>query len=407
MFMQILIEGIALQIGIQLAQSAFDRCSHGTKAFPYEPDFILEPQIAGTTEIIPFPECEFWTKSYELKGFSLATIRIKCAPECSKSCDISTWLGAFTVRALYAGTLVNFWTTAPSHQKRHSSSALLAAICFILATLTIASRCYASKNAAHPLAQFSSQPQPPSSVTIKDSKFQLHSSKIVLSRIFRLPSKDKQSDTRVILKNSKNLLSSVNFKDSNRKKREVEVDKTSKLYNTFRSYDGKPLRNENSVFYDIEIQSSTQSYSIEPFRPEPPLIPSRNLKKGHSVNYLTESNFVSKVTSENNSACNTSAKSSSVSGTLKIVHQEHDQNSELLAEETERPVGGIGIQRPMPPVVDHNSNSFSTESAILVLVVSAVVLTVALGLVTCVLSHYRGGTAADPHDAGHTPTTAP
>lgn len=49
----------------------------------------------------------------------------------------------------------------------------------------------------------------------------------------------------------------------------------------------------------------------------------------------------------------------------------------------------------------------STESAILVLVVSAVVLTVALGLVTCVLSHYRGGTAADPHDAGQTPTTAP
>ncbi|XP_031346836.1 uncharacterized protein LOC116173479 isoform X2 [Photinus pyralis] len=50
MFMQILIEGIALQIGIQLAQSAFDRCSHGTKAFPYEPDFILEPQIAVSTE---------------------------------------------------------------------------------------------------------------------------------------------------------------------------------------------------------------------------------------------------------------------------------------------------------------------------------------------------------------------
>lgn len=53
---------------------------------------------------------------------------------------------------------------------------------------------------------------------------------------------------------------------------------------------------------------------------------------------------------------------------------------------------------------------------ILVLVLSAIVLTVALGLITCVLSHYRpvagegaadGGTAADPHDAARTPTTAP
>lgn len=52
-----------------------------------------------------------------------------------------------------------------------------------------------------------------------------------------------------------------------------------------------------------------------------------------------------------------------------------------------------------------------SEWGVLVLVVSAVVLTVALGLVTCVVNHYRsgaGGTAAvDPHDAAQTPTTAP
>lgn len=52
-----------------------------------------------------------------------------------------------------------------------------------------------------------------------------------------------------------------------------------------------------------------------------------------------------------------------------------------------------------------------SEWGVLVLVLSAVVLTVALGLVTCVLNHYRsgaGGTAAvDPHDAAQTPTTAP
>ncbi|KAJ3664035.1 hypothetical protein Zmor_008241 [Zophobas morio] len=57
-----------------------------------------------------------------------------------------------------------------------------------------------------------------------------------------------------------------------------------------------------------------------------------------------------------------------------------------------------------------------SDLGILVLVFSAIVLTVALGLITCVLSHYRpvagegaadGGTAADPHDAARTPTTAP
>ncbi|XP_064214564.1 protein TMEPAI isoform X2 [Tribolium castaneum] len=62
-------------------------------------------------------------------------------------------------------------------------------------------------------------------------------------------------------------------------------------------------------------------------------------------------------------------------------------------------------------------NSCVSDWGILVLVLSAIVLTVALGLITCVLSHYRpvtagegaadGGTAAHPHDAARTPTTAP
>ncbi|XP_071055066.1 protein TMEPAI-like isoform X2 [Onthophagus taurus] len=46
------------------------------------------------------------------------------------------------------------------------------------------------------------------------------------------------------------------------------------------------------------------------------------------------------------------------------------------------------------------------DSSVLVLVVSVVVLTIALGLVTCVLNHYRA-TAANPQEVGQTPTTTP
>ncbi|GJQ78930.1 hypothetical protein Trydic_g97 [Trypoxylus dichotomus] len=57
------------------------------------------------------------------------------------------------------------------------------------------------------------------------------------------------------------------------------------------------------------------------------------------------------------------------------------------------------LSRALPLIV--------SDSGVLVLVVSVVVLTVTLGLVTCVLSHYRGGTAANSHDVAQTPTTAP
>ncbi|KAF5288208.1 hypothetical protein FQA39_LY03976 [Lamprigera yunnana] len=173
----------------------------------------------------------------------------------------------------------------------------------------------------------------------------------------RFPTKDKQSDTRIIFKSSKNLLSTQKFKLKTRK-RKREVLNESKSFNNFRSYDGKYLTNEDSVPYDVDVQSTTNSYPINSsFQNR---ISIRNLKTGQSTRYLTQSG--NRVTSENdsdNSAWNISGNSS-VSGTLKIIHRQNDRNSELLTEQTERPIGRIGIERPMPPVLDHNSKSFIT-----------------------------------------------
>ncbi|KAK9882362.1 hypothetical protein WA026_020887 [Henosepilachna vigintioctopunctata] len=51
---------------------------------------------------------------------------------------------------------------------------------------------------------------------------------------------------------------------------------------------------------------------------------------------------------------------------------------------------------------------------VLSIILSSVALTVTLGLITCILSHYRegaapegGGTASDPNNAALTPTSAP
>lgn len=72
-------------------------------------------------------------------------------------CSIFVPVVVITVRALYAGTLVTCWTTALCPRCRYSS-ALLAAICFIVVTLTITSRCYAFSNATHQLVQFTPAP---------------------------------------------------------------------------------------------------------------------------------------------------------------------------------------------------------------------------------------------------------
>ncbi|KAF2892256.1 hypothetical protein ILUMI_13918, partial [Ignelater luminosus] len=241
-----------------------------------------------------------------------------------------------TVRALYAGTLVTCWTTAPSHQKRRSSSALLAAVCLLLATLTIAARCYASKNATHPLAQLSFQPRILSSITTtinsKENKFQTHSSKIVLSRYFRLPYKDTQSDTRVILRDSKNLLSSRNFKINsltnflnaeNRKKRELQNNQEKVLKN-YQRYDDKSITDQNSALYNVERVHPNSDYS--------------NIKNHSDI-----------VTSVNASvgAWNSSVNAPQVSGqSLKPSDNEEDRVS-----------GGTDIERPMPPALDHSNNS--------------------------------------------------
>ena len=58
-------------------------------------------------------------------------------------------------------------------------------------------------------------------------------------------------------------------------------------------------------------------------------------------------------------------------------------------------------------VAVNNSDGGGGGGGLLVLALSLAVLAISLGLVTCVVNHYRRDTAADPHDAAQTPTTAP
>lgn len=418
MFLKNPTQGISLQIGIQLAHFTFDKCPPDTKTFPYESASTIELEIFGaanTSHIIRTTLSDLIWKSFDFPEKVIAANRerrlqegecirfydgpLKIGEHGQKLINVSLvheellnfstieenrkarvfvfndiLVAVVIVRVLYAGTLVAFWTTAPSHPKRRSSSALLATFCIFLATLTIASRCYASKNATHPLAQLSSQPQALSSITTKDSKFQAHSSKLVLSRFFRLPFKDTQSDTRIILRNSKKLLSTQNFKivnatnlnENNRRRRELNVYKKGIAFNDFDNYEDKYNVNENSPLYQVS-HSKTRITTAHPYvfnnSNKKWHIPSRNLEvEGQqSVKFRTNknSNFLRNhsdlVTSVNRS--DSASVNSSVSGTLQIIHRQNDLGLESLAEEkTPSPIGS-GIERPMPPVLDHSNNS--------------------------------------------------
>lgn len=72
-------------------------------------------------------------------------------------------------------------------------------------------------------------------------------------------------------------------------------------------------------------------------------------------------------------------------------------------------------RRLMPPGENQdNYSSLDKWGVVVSIIVSSVALTVTLGLITCILSHYRAGTAAqsegtasDPNNAALTPTSAP
>lgn len=116
-------------------------------------------------------------------------------------CFSSVRVAVSTVCALYEGTLVTSWTTAPCPCR--SSSALLAAFCLIVATLTITARCCAPSGVKHPLVQLNPQRSP---IQDNSSTQAQHTSNIALSRLFNGPREAVQSDTSLIFKNSKILL---------------------------------------------------------------------------------------------------------------------------------------------------------------------------------------------------------
>ncbi|XP_074029652.1 uncharacterized protein [Leptinotarsa decemlineata] len=83
---------------------------------------------------------------------------------------IQVCLESFTVQALYEGLLVISWTTAQSRPQRWNSSAQLATLLVLFATLTIANRCCAA-----PVVQLNHRP-------FHDSK--RPTSSLVISRLF-------------------------------------------------------------------------------------------------------------------------------------------------------------------------------------------------------------------------------
>jgi hypothetical protein len=301
-------------------------------------------------------------------------------------CEFTTSLviAVIAVRALYAGTLATIWTTAPSLPQR--PSAQLAAVCLFLATLTIAARCYASSNATHPLVQFS--PTPSSFSPIDNSNAQVpHSSNLVLSRLLTSPHQPVQSDTSVILINSKKLLHNQNSNSTTTRRKRFRTKRELKPSSYNRIFDQADAKRTSS------FGSSTKL----------------NLEKRSGSDVV-----VSVGDSDTNDSVGDSDRVNS--SLLTVPLEAEHQNDSSFFDEDAPSAHSEGTERPMPPVHDHGNASSVSDLGILVLVLSAIVLTVALGLITCVLSHYRpvagegaadGGTAADPHDAARTPTTAP
>lgn len=323
----------------------------------------------------------------------LVLVEISRGCKGSVICSVFVPVAVFTVRALYAGTLVTCWTTALCPRCR-CSSALLAALCLTLATLTITARCYASSNATHPLVQFT--PHSPRSPINSDSSTLLqHSSRIVLSRLFNSPRKVVQSDTRIIVTNSKILLYNQTFKIFNRRnfnahfrtKRELQTNPV--FLNDFQSYQTKTYSEENSSLYN-NIQDtqprnnaipsyspstsdrSRYSSSGEPSKyPQALFVPSvrtaelkaareqshrqaeKDLEGTQVLNLDKRSDFVVNGTNGSEGVWNTSANAnfSEVSSTLRVVDHQNDQ------EDKQRPLPESRVPQPMPPAHGHNNNS--------------------------------------------------
>lgn len=130
---------------------------------------------------------------------SSAVLLVSWSP--TSFCSPSVRVAVSTVCALYEGTLVTSWTTAPCPCR--SSSALLAYFCLVVATLTITARCCAPSSVKHPLDQLNPQRSP---IQDNSSTQAQHTSNVALSRLFNGPREAVQSDTSLIFKNSNTLL---------------------------------------------------------------------------------------------------------------------------------------------------------------------------------------------------------
>lgn len=236
--------------------------------------------------------------------------------------ECSLVVAVIAVRALYAGTLATIWTTAPSLSQRPSVQ--LAALC-LLATLTIAARCYASSNATHPLVQFS--PTPSSLSPIDNSNARPHSSTLVLSRLFS--PRPVQSDTSVILINSKKLLHNQNSNKTNtptirfRTKRELYAN--SKFY--------------NRILADYSKRTAaTAATKIQ-----------HDFKKANVL--------VSSETTDNSVGDNTSADRVNYTKVNTSSSEAEHQNDSSFIEQDAPAAHSEGTERPMPPVHDHGNAS--------------------------------------------------
>lgn len=266
-----------------------------------------------------------------------------CVPETVSNCDICSAfvpVAVSTVRALYAGTLVTCWTTAPSHRSCRSPSALLAALCLFLATLTITTRCYASTYATHQLVQFNPRNRSPIKA---DSSTPTHSSKIVLSRLFKSSREIVQSDTRIIVTNSKILLYNQTFKIFNRRNFNAH-------FRTKRDFQTNPIFLNNFQAYQTysDENSSEQTGTENNEIPRYPLNinESKQPTNSNSKTYITKRGKLRKLTPVLNlekrsdvpitaanvseSAWNTSANTniSEVSNTLQVVDRQSQETNE-------------------------------------------------------------------------------
>lgn len=235
---------------------------------------------------------------------------------------------------LYAGTLAAIWTTSPSLPQR---SPLQLAHFLVLATLTIAARCYASANSTqHPLVQFKF----PSFSPIDDSKnlnrehSSLHSSSLVLSRLSTYsPHRPVQSDTSVILRNSKKLLHNQNSITITkptffRIKRKLKTTFLNRIANSERKADKTRLG-----FVDFTTRRKHD--------------PAES-KKSKNVLFVTKS--------ETSDSGFDSVGNGSVVNIEHFGEIEHQNDSSFFEEDA--PVNYLeGTERPMLPVHDHSNIS--------------------------------------------------